>query len=585
MTQTRSNTVGVLFWTKKSLAPHLAALALATAGLLLQSMLLLPVPVVQGRVLDRLVTSTEGVAGPIAWAMSACVGCLLLRAGVGWLTASAMQRVSLEVVRELTDLLHRKLQGQPRSYFDRHSTGDLLSRLTADVGSILLFLNGAALQLFSDVVLAAGVAVILTWLDWRLALVAALAVPPAVVGHRWFAGRARRLARSAAERTAEICALVSEQVAAIRVTRAFAREPSELSDLDDRLDDHHDAAFAVLRAGSGQSAWSAFIGGAGTVCVVAFGTAQVRHGAMTAGDLLAFLTFLAYLYQPIVRLGSAASLMAGTFAAAERITAVLDLAAEIRVSTPISRHRREKKRSQLGGRLEVRCVTFAYGADQPPVLRGVSFTARPGETVGIVGPAGAGKSTLLALACGLYPVRTGDGEIRLNGRKLRNIRPARLRQFVGLVPQQATLFGGTIRSNLTYAVDEAAETALWRMLEAVDLADLVLGLPDRLETPVGQSGFTLSGGQRQRLALARALLAGPAVLLMDDCTSGLDAATEANVQVAIARLAPAQTRLVVSHREATLRRCDRVITLDAGRIVEFAHAEPSGPNSAAKALE
>jgi ABC-type multidrug transport system fused ATPase/permease subunit len=221
-----------------------------------------------------------------------------------------------------------------------------------------------------------------------------------------------------------------------------------------------------------------------------------------------------------------------------------------------------------GGRLEYHDVTFWYSGSGRPVLDGVTLKVEPGETVGVAGPSGAGKSTLLALAGRYYDLGPGGGEIRLNGRDVRDIDPATLRRTVALVPQQAVLFAGTIRSNLMYASGPVAETDLWRVLEAVDLADMAAGLPDGLETAVGERGFTLSGGQRQRLALARAMLTSPAILLLDDCTSGLDAATEARVHTAVGRSPGGTTRLIVSHKAATLRRCDRVVSLCGGRILE-----------------
>ncbi len=195
------------------LRPHRAALALALAGLLLQSVLLLPVPLLQGWVLDQLAARAGGDLGrAVVLAFATSVGCYVLRAAVGWAVTASMHRVSLEVVRDLTDDLHRKLQRQPSAYFDRHPTGDLLARLTGDVGSLLLFLNGGALQLVCDLVLAAGVAVVLAWLQWRLALVAAVVVPLMALSHGRFASVARRLARAAATRTAALYALLSERL-------------------------------------------------------------------------------------------------------------------------------------------------------------------------------------------------------------------------------------------------------------------------------------------------------------------------------------------------------------------------------------
>jgi ABC-type multidrug transport system fused ATPase/permease subunit len=218
-------------------------------------------------------------------------------------------------------------------------------------------------------------------------------------------------------------------------------------------------------------------------------------------------------------------------------------------------------------------VAFAYRPDGPRAVDGVTLAVEPGESIGIVGPSGAGKSTLLALIGRFYTPTAGA--ILLDGADVRSLDVAALRRAVALVSQQAVLFQGTIRSNLVYAAPGAGEADLWQVLEATDLAQLVAGLPDGLETPVGERGVTLSGGQRQRLALARALVADPGVLLLDDCTSALDAATEPRVHAAAAALRPGRTRLIVTHNVATLAACDRVVMLERGRLIEYATRQPA----------
>jgi ABC-type multidrug transport system fused ATPase/permease subunit len=551
------------------LRPHETAVSFALAGILAQSLLVIPVPLLQGWALDRLAAAARDgadFARVIVVAFGLSVGCYGLRGVIGWRAAVVMHRVSLEIVRDLTDAMHRKIQRQPLAYLDRHSTGDLLARLTADVGSLLLFLNGGALQLVCDLVLAAGAAAVLGWIEWRLALVAAVVLPLAAVSHRHFAAVARRLARAAADHTASLYAQLSERLSALRVVRAFAREPAELAELDRRLDDHRVANLALARTGGWHAAGAALIGGVGSVLVVAYGVLLVRGGSLTVGELLAFIALLAYLYQPVVRLAAAGGLLAGTLAAADRIVQVLD-APEAETGFPheaggesqLSRHA-----PAIGGRVEFRNVVFAYNPAGPRVLDGISFAVEPGESVGITGPSGAGKSTLLALIGRFYTPTAGT--ILLDGSDVRSFGLAELRRSVALVPQHTALFQGTIRSNLTYAAPEADEAELWRALEATDLAHFVAGLSQGLETPVGERGVTLSGGQRQRLALARALVADPAVLLLDDCTSALDPATEPRVHAAVAALRPGRTRLIVSHNVAMLAACDRVLVLESGRL-------------------
>jgi ABC-type multidrug transport system fused ATPase/permease subunit len=552
------------------LKPHRRAVVLALAGMLVQSALLLPIPLLQGRVVDRLVALEEApprpdaaaVAGVVLVALAASVACYLGKAGLAWWVARTMTRVSLDVVRALTDAMHRKLQRLPVAYFDREQTGRVMSRITSDVGTLLIFLNSSSLQLVSDLVLAAGICIALVWLNWQLALISFVAVPLYALNHRLFARKVRELARRIRAQVAAIYTLLSERVSAVRVVRSFAQEGAEVAQLDARIDEHRVLSWAGMRAGALQGALAVVISGLGTVAVLVCGVLLTQRGMLSLGDLLAFYALLALFYNPVVRLTQFHGIVAGTLAAVERIAEVLDEPETLTDrpdARPISRPR---------GALSFRGVTFAYRPGGPLALDLMDLEIEPGMRVGVLGVSGSGKSTLLALAPRLYDLHEGCGAVLFDGRDVRGYRLADLRRAVALVPQQAVLFQGTIRSNLTYARPGAPAAAVRRALEAADLAGMVEGLPLGLDTPVGERGFTLSGGQRQRLALARALIADPAVLLLDDSTSALDAETEARVQNALEDNLPGRTCLIVSHRVSSVLHADRIIVLGHGRILE-----------------
>jgi ABC-type multidrug transport system fused ATPase/permease subunit len=545
------------------LRPHRGAMATALVALLAQSLLMLPVPVLQGRILDRIAAAgpKDGARAAIAMALAAMLVCYAIRALLGWAAARRMSRISLEVVRDLTDAMHRKLQRLPLAYHDRRETGRLMSRITGDVGSLLIFLNAGSLQLAADLVLAAGVSAVLFWLRWRLALVALAVVPLYIANHRHFAPRVNALTRTVRARLAAIYALLSERISAVRVVRSFAREGAEVAELDARLDAHRAASWAALMAGASQGALATAVGGLGTVGVVAVGGALVARGTMSVGELLAFYGLVGQLHGPIARLAGAQGMLAATRVAVERIVELLD-EPEGLADRPGAR-----PVDAPAGALAFRGVRFAHDPHGRRAIDGVDLDVAPGTTLGLFGASGAGKSTLLALAPRLYDLADGGGSVLLDGVDVRDYRLADLRRAVMLVPQQATLFGGTIRSNLLYAAPDATEAVIRRALEAADLAATVAALPMGLDTPVGDRGLTLSGGQRQRLALARALVADPAVLLLDDCTSALDAETEARVQRAVRALRAGRTTVLVSHKPATLRHADRVAVLDGGRVV------------------
>jgi ABC-type multidrug transport system fused ATPase/permease subunit len=553
--------------------PHRVVIAMALLGMLVQSLLLLPVPLLQGWVLDRVMPMSAGsgpaAPAPAGWAtamilvaLAAMVACHVGRTVLGWAVAARMSRVSLEVVREVTEAMHRKIQRLPMSYHDRQPSGRVLARITSDVGSLLIFLDVGSLQLASDLVLAIGISGVLLATEWRLALATLAVMPLYKLNHRLMSGRVISLAQDVRARMAAVYGLLSERVSAVRVVRSFAQEEAELSEFDERLNEHRAACWASMKAGTLQAAAATVIGGLGTVCVVAFGALMVAQGALTVGGLLAVYGLATQLHGPIIRLAGLQGMLAATRVAVDRMVEVLDEPEAV-----VDRLDARPIRCPCGA-LSYRDVSFAYAPDARPVLQHIDLEIEPGMTVGILGPSGSGKSTLLALAPRLYDIPEGHGSIVFDGVDVRDLRAADLRRAVALVPQHAVLFEGTIGTNLLYAADQASDESIRVALEAVDLATTVAAQPQGLDTPVGERGLTLSGGQRQRLALARALLADPAILLLDDCTSALDAETESRVRRALAALRPGRTTVIVSHKAASLRHADLIIALDEGRIIE-----------------
>lgn len=557
------------------LKPYRGWLLLGLVGMLVQSLLMLPVPLLQGRVLDRLValfeqSSSHAIAAPdaasafrlIVLVLAVTVACHLTRMGLAWGVGAMMAGVSQEVIVALTDALHRKLQRLPMSYFDRQQTGRIMARLTSDVGSILVFLSSGFLQLITDLILAVAISVILVWLQWRLALISFVAVPLYVVNHKYFSKALHRLSREVRAQVAALYALLSERVSAVRVVRSFAKESAEVAELDSRIDTHRELSWANTRTSARQSALATLISGTGTVLVVSLGALLIGRGQLTVGELLAFYAFVGQLYNPIVRLTQFQQTATGTLVSIERMYEIFDEPETVTDrpgARPIVRPR---------GELEFRNVSFTYTPGGTKVLDRINLAIEPGMTVGVLGASGSGKSTLLSLAPRLYDVPEGSGTVLFDGQDVRDLRLADLRHTVALVTQQPILFEGTIRSNLLYAAPQASADEIERALEASDFATTVAAFPLGLETPVGERGLSLSGGQRQRLALARAMIADPSVLLLDDCTSALDAETESRIQTALEELLPGRTRVIVSHKVSSVRHADWIVVLDRGRIVE-----------------
>ncbi len=547
------------------LRPYRGQIAIALIAMLLQSLLLLPLPMLQGWVIDRLVElggrTSQGISLVSFFTFAAAIplACVLGRLALSWFSSGQMNHASLQFVRALTDSLHRKLQRLPLAYFDRQETGQLMARLTNDVGTLLIFLSASSLQLAADLVLALGIIVGLLLLAWPLALMSFAALPIFFWNHRRFAKRVWHLSHEVQAQTAGLYAVLSERISAIRTIRCFGAEARELHEFSDQLDRQTERGKQNLDATSLQSLAAVLIGGLATALLVCLAAVLVERGSITTGQAVAFVAYLGLLYQPLVRLTQFYGGITATLAAVDRITELLD-----EPEPPIVHHERLPKR--IRGELRLQNVSFAYRSDGPLVLEGVNLRVEPGMTVGIYGPSGSGKSTLLSLVPRLYDLPADGGRILLDGRDITSIHSGDLRRACVLVPQQARLFEGTIRFNLTYANRDADESLIRRALEAVDLAELIDTMPQGLETWVGERGASLSGGQRQRLALARGLITRPPVLLLDDCTSALDAQTEAYVRRQIVDFHPQQTRLVVSHKLEALWATDWLVMLDHGQI-------------------
>jgi ATP-binding cassette, subfamily B, bacterial len=541
------------------LRPHRLAAAAAFGCLLLQSLLALPIPLIQGQLLDDLCNgAVEGKPAALTFALALSGACLLGRFILGRVAAITMNRVSLEVIKELTDALHRRLQRVPLSFLDRHQSGGLMARLTSDVGTLLILLNTGTLQLAGDLLLAAGIAAFLVWLNWPLALAALVVVPLAALGQAAFRGPLYRRSENTREQFTAMFALLAERLPAVRLVKAFGQERAELARFETSLGSHAGACSRGLRLSTLQAAAALMIAGLGTAAVVTGGAWLIAAGRLTPGGMFTFYALSALLYAPIVRLAQFQAGLAATRVAIERMLALLD--------EPVSNREPGPLRISTHGTLTMNGVSFRYRNDGPVILDDISFRVEPGRVLGIVGPSSAGKSTLLALLANLY--RADSGTVALDGVDVGAWPHEDFHRSVALVPQRPILFEGTIRSNLCYAAPGTHEHRLWQVLDAVELSGLVRSRPQGLDAPLGPGGSGLSGGQRQRLALARAVLPQPKVLLLDDCTSALDSATESRVWVNLAALLPGVTRVIVSHKAAVVHAVDEILVLNAGRVVE-----------------
>jgi ATP-binding cassette, subfamily B, bacterial len=548
------STLATLLRLRRWARPHRRAivfmLATATGAMLAQSL----VPLVIGRVIDGPVRhhDTGGL-----WALSGLAMLLgIAEAGLFFARRRAMAVSALGVETDLRRDLFAHLQRLPVSFHDRWPSGQLLSRLTTDLSTLRRFIGLAAVFLLADTVTIAVVLVLLIHIQLWLGLIALVSMVPLMIGTRRFELRYSSDARRAQDLTGDLATSVEESALGIRVIKAFGRRPHMLTGFSRHAARLRSAELTKIRT---LGLFWALLEGLPQVVlalVTVGGVYAAAHGVITLGQLVAFVALFLQLVWPIIMLGWLLALTEEAGSACRRIFEVLDTEpAIVDPPAPVP--------AESGTSLVFEDVHFRYEGSDVDVLRGVDLELRAGETMALVGGVGSGKTTLTALVPRLYDV-TG-GRVLIGGVDVRDLRLDQLRHAVTTAFEDATLFSASVYENLT--LGRAGVTAD-DVREAVEVAqaDFVHTLPYGLETRIGEQGLSLSGGQRQRLALARAVLGRPRVLVLDDPLSALDVHTESQVEEALRRVLAGTTALVVAHRPSTVLLADRVALLSDGRI-------------------
>ncbi len=472
----------------------------------------------------------------------------------GYLAAKASQGVAYD----LRNALYMHIQRLSFSYHDRAQTGQLLTRATSDVELVRMFIGTGLLQLASALLMMIGSLILLFRINWQLTLMT-LPVMLLVFGvFGLFAGRGRPLFIQVQQKLGRLNTVLQENLAGVRVVKAFARERWEgerfgLTNLELR-----DAGLRVGRMFAFVIPLIFTIANLGTLTVVWGGGYQVIADRLTIGELVAFQSYLMMTMFPMIMLGMIIMAVSQAGAGAERIFEILDTEVEVTDRPDAA------ELPPIEGRVEFENVTFRYFRDQEPVLNGVSFIAEPGQTVALFGATGSGKSTVINLIPRFYDV--SEGRVTLDGRDVRDVTLESLRHQIGIVLQETVLFGGTIRENIAYGRPDATEEEITAAAQAAEAHDFIMSFPDGYDTAVGERGVTLSGGQKQRIAIARALLVDPRILILDDSTSSVDMETEYRIQQALERLRGGRTSFVIAQRISTVQSADLVVVLDAGEV-------------------
>jgi ABC-type multidrug transport system fused ATPase/permease subunit len=456
--------------------------------------------------------------------------------------------------------LYAYLQKMSLSFFERTSTGELMSRVTNDLSALENFVTHGSALTAVDFMRLVGGSLILFVLDWRLAALVMIPVPILSLAFRHYNTKIRPVYRRVRARLGDINAKLQDNLSGIRVIQAFAREDVEYERFSRESERYYQARVKGIRYWSIFFPAIRFFAAMGTVIVLGAGSVMVVKGQLTLGTLVAFIAYITSIYDPINRLTEVDNIFQEAIAAGERIFELLDETMEVRdapdaIELPV-----------IQGEMIFDQVHFRYGSGNQ-VLHAISFKMAPGEVVALVGPSGAGKTSIANLICRFYdPVK---GHVTIDGYDLRNIKLSSLRRQVAVVLQDSFLFNNTVAENLYYGKPDAAADELMAAARAANAHDFIMQLPEGYETEIGERGVKLSGGQKQRLALARAILADPRILILDEATSSVDAEAEYLIQQALERVLKDRTALVIAHRLSTIRNADKIIVLDRGRIAEI----------------
>lgn len=484
---------------------------------------------------------------------------------LGYLQGYILNGLTQRTVFRLRETVEDKIHRLPLNYFDKHQRGELLSRVTNDIDNVSQTLQQTLSQLFNSLLTVVGVLVMMLWIDWQLALVAVISIPITIGIVTAVAKRSQPKFVAQWKHTGELNGLIEEGYSGHALVKVFGRQREVEAEFAAKNEQMYEASFGAQFISGIIMPSAMFVGNLVYVGIAVVGGLKVASGSLPLGDVQAFIQYSRQFQQPLSQLGSMANLLQSGVASAERVFELLDAddqspdAAE--PQTPDDFH----------GRLVFEDVAFSYTADAP-LITDLSLTAEPGKTVAIVGPTGAGKTTLVNLIMRFYELDAG--RILLDGVDIAHMTRDDLRSRTGMVLQDAWLFGGTIRDNIAYGRPDATEDEIHDAAKAAFVDRFVHSLPDGYDTVIDDDATNVSAGERQLITIARAFVARPSVLILDEATSSVDTRTELLVQHAMAQLRKDRTSFVIAHRLSTIRDADLILVMEHGDIVEQGtHAE------------
>lgn len=507
--------------------------------------------------IDEVLADKNGTM--LNWIAASIIAIFVVR-GLFWYGQNyLMSYVGQSVIIDIRAAVFKKLQRLSVSFYDKNKTGTIMSYVTNDVNALQSAMVENTIEMITEGFILIGSVVAMIYLDWRLTLFTVCTFPVVLLFMEFFGKKIRKTGGRIQECTADITSVLQESVASARVIKSFVREDYEV----DRFDVENRANFRANMKNAQLMATLTpvveLVAAIGVTMIIWYGGNNVINGTITAGSLVAFLTYAVNISNPIKRLTRVIGNIQKALAAAQRVFMIIDMPEEIAES------RDAKQLPEVSGKVEFQNVSFAYD-DKGNVITDLSFSVKPGEVIAIVGPSGAGKSTIANLLPRFYDVNKGD--IKIDGHSVREVTLDSLREQVGIVPQETMLFNGSVYNNILYGRLDATKEEIEAAAKAANAHDFIMQLTDGYETKLGDRGVNLSGGQRQRIAIARAILKNPRILILDEATSALDTESERVVQEALDRLMVGRTSFVIAHRLSTVKNADKILVLEKGNLVE-----------------
>ncbi|HUC00953.1 MAG TPA: ABC transporter ATP-binding protein [Solirubrobacterales bacterium] len=550
-------------WMIGLLRPYRGRLALMFGALLVETAAGLAPPYLAGRAIDAGIET--GDLSALDWTVAAFVVTAIIYAVATYAETYMVGWVGTRALQDMRERLFSHIQAMSIGFFTRKSPGVLISRMTNDVEALNQLVTSGVVTIFNSSLTLVGVVVILLVLDVQLALITFLTFPLLLIASLVFRIASAGTFRATRERIAAVTAYLQESLSGVRVVRSFGQEPRHVDEMTELNEANREVNMRSVYLNASYFPAVELLAALGTAVILLYGGSQAIDGAIQIGVIVAFVGYLTKFFEPIQELSQLYTTYQQGMAALDKIFDLLDTEPDM-VDAPDA-----IDPGRLKGEIEMDGVWFSYSEEpEPPdetwAMRGIDLHVPPGQTLALVGATGAGKSTFAKLVARFYDPQ--KGRVLVDGHDLRGVQQQALRRQLGIVPQEGFLFSGSVRENVAFGRPEAELEEIEAALRAVGAAEFVAALPEGIETEVGERGVQLSAGQRQLIAFARALLAEPRILILDEATSNVDVRTEKTIEKGLERLLQGRTAIVIAHRLSTIRRAGKIVVLEGGKIAE-----------------